>query len=73
MEAVATAEAAVVAMAAAATAAAGGGAAASKPKEMRPLMTRALDEALSGRPAALYVGEDVEHGGYYRVSEGLVG
>ena len=39
--------------------------------EMRPLMTRALGDAMAADERILYVGEDVEHGGYYRVSEGL--
>ena len=43
----------------------------SKPLEMRPLMTRGLHELLATKERVLYVGEDVEHGGYYRVSEGL--
>jgi hypothetical protein len=56
---------------------------------MRKLMTRALDEFLSGSalPSSsssssssspsppgsdvVYIGEDVEHGGYYLVTEGL--
>lgn len=39
--------------------------------EMRTLMTRGLHELLQTNERVLYVGEDVEHGGYYRVSEGL--
>lgn len=41
------------------------------PQVMRRCMTRALDEFLSTRENAVYIGEDVEHGGYYRVTEGL--
>jgi len=41
------------------------------PQVMRRCMTRALDELLSTRPNAVYIGEDVEHGGYYRITEGL--
>ena len=42
-----------------------------KPQVMRQLMNAALVETLEQRPNAVYIGEDVEHGGYYRVSEGL--
>ena len=42
-----------------------------KPSDMRQLMTRAITELMSGNERIVYVGEDVEHGGYYRVSEGL--
>ena len=38
---------------------------------MRTLMTRALSAALAADDALLYMGEDVEHGGYYLVTEGL--
>jgi pyruvate/2-oxoglutarate/acetoin dehydrogenase E1 component len=42
---------------------------------MRKNMTRALDEFLSGSATrgsdVVYIGEDVEHGGYYLVTEGL--
>lgn len=38
---------------------------------MRRSMTRVLDELLEERPQLVYVGEDVQHGGYYRVTEGL--
>mmetsp|Transcript_61840 Transcript_61840/g.192067 ORF Transcript_61840/g.192067 Transcript_61840/m.192067 type:complete len:325 (+) Transcript_61840:1-975(+) len=40
---------------------------------MRPCMPRGLDELLELRGNAVYIGEDVEHGGYYRVTEGLRG
>ena len=40
-------------------------------REMRPLMTRALTDAMEADERRVYIGEDVEHGGYYRVSEGL--
>ena len=62
----------VTAEAGAGSVAAGEAKPSSKPSEMRPLMTRALGEALDESPRTLYVGEDVEHGGYYRVTEGLV-
>ncbi len=56
-----------------------------RPAVMRKNMTRALDEFLSGSAVAaaaasapqsagsdvVYIGEDVEHGGYYLVTEGL--
>lgn len=38
---------------------------------MRKHMTQALDEALQAYPELVYLGEDVEHGGYYLVTEGL--
>ncbi len=38
---------------------------------MRKHMTRVLEEVLAANPLAVYIGEDVEHGGYYLVSEGL--
>jgi len=44
-----------------------------KPSDMRQLMTRAITELMGGNERIVYVGEDVEHGGYYRVSEGLKG
>jgi len=36
-------------------------------------MTRGIAEVLEARPNLVYIGEDVEHGGYYRVTEGLKG
>ena len=39
--------------------------------EMRKAMTAALGEELSADPSIVYLGEDVEHGGYYRVTDGL--
>ena len=39
--------------------------------EMRPLMTRALADEMECDDRLVYIGEDVEHGGYYRVTEGL--
>ena len=42
-----------------------------RPAVMRKLMRRVIAETLSSRPDAVYIGEDVEHGGYYLVSEGL--
>lgn len=38
---------------------------------MRKQMTRVLDEILSSDDKVVYVGEDVEHGGYYLVTDGL--
>jgi 2-oxoisovalerate dehydrogenase E1 component len=51
--------------------AAPGPTAAAKPDVMRKHMTRVLDEALTAHPECVYVGEDVEHGGYYLVTDGL--
>eukprot|EP01047_Picozoa_sp_COSAG01_P029695 COSAG01_NODE_2045_length_8561_cov_6.449421_5_plen_163_part_00 len=42
-----------------------------RPAVMRKLMSQVLHESLADRPSAVYIGEDVEHGGYYLVSEGL--
>ena len=44
---------------------------AEKVTDMRQLMTRALGELMATEERIVYLGEDVEHGGYYRVSEGL--
>lgn len=41
------------------------------PKVMRWCMTRALNEQLEQHRNVVYIGEDVQHGGYYRVTEGL--
>jgi len=41
------------------------------PRVMRVLMNRVFDEILETRPEVVYIGEDVQHGGYYRVTEGL--
>lgn len=41
------------------------------PKIMRSLMTRVFDEVLESRPEVVYIGEDVTHGGYYKITEGL--
>jgi len=38
---------------------------------MRKCMTRVLDELLDERPNLVYIGEDVQHGGYYKITEGL--
>lgn len=38
---------------------------------MRKHMTRAYDELLSAHTDMVYIGEDVQHGGYYLVTEGL--
>lgn len=52
-----------------------------RPAVMRKNMTRAIEEVLSGSASptsatssnsdVVYIGEDVEHGGYYLVTEGL--
>jgi len=41
------------------------------PKVLRWCMTTALEEQLQERKDLVYIGEDVQHGGYYRVTEGL--
>lgn len=38
---------------------------------MRKLMTSSIAESLRDFPELVYLGEDVEHGGYYLVTEGL--
>lgn len=38
---------------------------------MRKHMTRVVSEALTNNPRVVYIGEDVEHGGYYLVTDGL--
>jgi 2-oxoisovalerate dehydrogenase E1 component len=38
---------------------------------MRKHMTRVIDETLARHPQAVYLGEDVVHGGYYLVTDGL--
>ena len=49
-----------------------GGASSGQPTvEMRKLMTRAIGESMSADDRIVYLGEDVEHGGYYRVTDGL--
>eukprot|EP01052_Picozoa_sp_SAG31_P031814 SAG31_NODE_3414_length_4302_cov_20.546239_5_plen_291_part_00 len=42
-----------------------------RPQIMRKNMTAVLDELLANKPELVYIGEDVEHGGYYRITEGL--
>eukprot|EP00658_Telonema_sp_P-2_P003223 TRINITY_DN11184_c0_g1_i2.p1 TRINITY_DN11184_c0_g1~~TRINITY_DN11184_c0_g1_i2.p1 ORF type:complete len:362 (-),score=100.03 TRINITY_DN11184_c0_g1_i2:329-1414(-) len=42
-----------------------------KPVVMRKNMTRCLDQEMSLRPELVYIGEDVRHGGYYVVTDGL--
>ena len=37
---------------------------------MRKLMTEVLDEQMQAWAQLVYIGEDVEHGGYYLVSDG---
>jgi TPP-dependent pyruvate/acetoin dehydrogenase alpha subunit len=43
-----------------------------KPEVMRKHMTRVLEESLENDPTVVYLGEDVEHGGYYLVTDQLV-
>jgi len=38
---------------------------------MRKHMTRVISEVMDSDPKVVYIGEDVEHGGYYLVTEGL--
>ena len=38
---------------------------------MRKNMTGVLRETLESHPDCVYIGEDVEHGGYYMVTDGL--
>lgn len=40
-------------------------------ESMRKQMTRVFDEILGSQTDTVYIGEDVEHGGYYLVTEGL--
>ena len=42
-----------------------------KPDTMRKNMTKLYDEVLSMNIDTVYIGEDIEHGGYYLVTEGL--
>ena len=42
-----------------------------KKEVMRKHMTRVLDECLGRDENVIYLGEDVEHGGYYLVTDGL--
>jgi TPP-dependent pyruvate/acetoin dehydrogenase alpha subunit/pyruvate/2-oxoglutarate/acetoin dehydrogenase E1 component len=42
-----------------------------KSQVMRKHMTRVIEEALEADPSVVYLGEDVRHGGYYLVTEGL--
>lgn len=42
-----------------------------KKEVMRKHMTRVLDECLAKDDKVLYLGEDVKHGGYYLVTDGL--
>lgn len=51
--------------------AADGSGSTSAPQVMRKAMNRVLDELLTTRPELVYIGEDVQHGGYYRVTDGL--
>lgn len=44
----------------------------SKPEVMRKHMTRVLEESLTNDESVVYLGEDVEHGGYYLVTDQLV-
>jgi len=43
-----------------------------KREVMRKHMTRVIAEAMDKDPKVVYIGEDVEHGGYYLVTDGLV-
>lgn len=42
-----------------------------RPDVMRKHMTRVFDEILGSDNGVVYVGEDVQHGGYYLVTDGL--
>jgi TPP-dependent pyruvate/acetoin dehydrogenase alpha subunit len=42
-----------------------------RPAVMRKHMTSVISESLECYPEAVYLGEDVEHGGYYLVTDGL--
>ena len=42
-----------------------------KPQVMRKHMTRLYDELLTNSPDIVYIGEDVQHGGYYLVTDQL--
>jgi len=42
-----------------------------KPLVMRRCMTMVIEEILETEPTSVYIGEDVEHGGYYLVTDGL--
>ena len=44
---------------------------ATKPEVMRKHMNRVLNESLEADPSVVYLGEDVEHGGYYLVTDQL--
>lgn len=43
-----------------------------KREVMRKHMTRVISEVMEKDPKVVYIGEDVEHGGYYLVTDGLV-
>ena len=43
-----------------------------KREVMRKHMTRVIAEVMEKNPKVVYIGEDVEHGGYYLVTDGLV-
>ncbi|KAL3765956.1 hypothetical protein ACHAW5_011353 [Stephanodiscus triporus] len=43
-----------------------------KREVMRKHMTRVIAEVMEKDPKVVYIGEDVEHGGYYLVTDGLV-
>eukprot|EP01134_Creolimax_fragrantissima_P006074 CFRG6074T1 len=42
-----------------------------KSQVMRKHMTKVIDETLCANPDCVYIGEDVAHGGYYLVTDGL--
>ena len=41
------------------------------PDVMRKHMNRVIEEAINNDPSVVYIGEDVQHGGYYLVTDGL--
>ncbi|KAL9190817.1 hypothetical protein ACHAXT_000523 [Thalassiosira profunda] len=47
------------------------GAKRAKREVMRKHMTRVISEVMDADPKVVYIGEDVEHGGYYLVTDGL--
>jgi Dehydrogenase E1 component len=42
-----------------------------KVEVMRKHMTRVVEEVMTDNPSCVYLGEDVRHGGYYLVTEGI--
>jgi pyruvate/2-oxoglutarate/acetoin dehydrogenase E1 component/TPP-dependent pyruvate/acetoin dehydrogenase alpha subunit len=43
-----------------------------KPQVMRKHMTRVIEEVMEKDKSIVYMGEDVEHGGYYLVTQGMI-